>query len=248
MAIMDMFKGLVGATPPQAPANPNVPTGVADPGQPLPGTQQTPQTAVNGVVPEQTQTQAAASPLDAFNKIWETENTPSPDQNIFANFDPAKITEAAKKADFTKQLNQETLQQIQAGGPEAVQAMMQALQSVAQSVYANSTISNVKMMEQALAKQAAQYESRLPSMVKKLSANESLLAANPLLSNPAVQPLVGALQEQLVRKNPNATAAEIQQQVADYFSALGNTFGQKPADPSKTAKVPKSEDWESFFG
>jgi len=84
-------------------------------------------------------------------------------------------------------------------------------------------------------------------MVKKVSANENLLASNPLLSNPAIQPLVGALQEQLVRKNPNASAAEIQQQVNEYFAALGNTFAPKPAPVSNSGKSKDSEDWEKFL-
>ena len=121
------------------------------------------------------------------------------------------------------------------------------MNSVAQTVFAQSALATTKIVEQALTKQQEQFDARLPTLVKKFSANENLPANNPLLSNPAIQPLVGALQEQLVRKNPNASAAEIQQQVNDYFTALGNTFAPKPTAAPNAGKVKDSEDWEKFL-
>lgn len=252
--IMDIFSSIMPSAPQTPPVNPNIPTGVANPGQPLPGTQVSPTTPPNGVVPTQPTNQnpgepgTAVSPLDSFKDIWQTPtNTdPNADAPMFANLDPAKLMESARKVDFTKTISPELIQKIQAGGAEASQAFMEALNHAVQTGYAQSALATTKIVEQALTKQQAKFDAQLPTMVKKFSANESLLSNNPLLQNPAIQPLVGALQEQLVRKNPNATSAEIQQQVNDYFAALGNSFAPKPKEV-KPSGGKQDEDWSAFF-
>jgi len=243
---MDKLFGSAPSVP--APAQ-QIPTGAANPGQALPGTQSTPQTAPNGMIPEQAPQKDSASPLAAFQDIWQTpttqEGTP---QALFANLDPQKVMESARKVDFAKGISPEQLQAIAAGGEGAVKAFAESMNSLAQSVYAQSAIATTKIVEQALGKAQEQQDARLPGMFKKLSSTENLQAANPLLSNPAIQPLVGALQEQLVRKNPNATAGEIQQQVSDYFAALGTSFAPKAPAPAGGNRKAKDEDWSAFLG
>lgn len=254
---MSIFEKLFGTqTPAPAPVQ-SAPTGVANPGQPLPGTQSTAQTAPNGTVPAQGQNfnvgnpdpNTQQSPLDTFKDVWQT---PAVDPNaapagMFANLDPKKLMESARQIDFAKSITPETLQKIQAGGPEAVQALAEAMNSVTQNVYAQSALATTKIVEQALGKAKTDYEAQLPTLVKKFSTNETLLENNPLLSNPAIQPLVGALQEQLIRKNPNASSVEIRQQVQDYFAALGQSFAPKPAQSAADKAARAEEDWSKFL-
>ena len=256
---MSIFDKLFGSVPQSTPAQ-NPPPG-SQPGNtgPMQGTQATPQTAPNGMIPAQntvtppsaeTKPTTPATPLDPFKDVWQTTNTPegTESQGMFANLDPQKLMESARKVNFSGALTAENMQKIQAGGPEAIQALTESLNSVAQTVYAQSALATTKIVEQALGKQKEQFDASLPNMVKRFSTNESILSNNPLLQNPAIQPLVGALQEQLIRKNPNATGAEIQQQVTDYFAALGNTFAPKPAAPSASQKkAAEAEDWDKFF-
>ena len=254
--VMDIFKTIMPSPQPnstQQNQNPNIPTGAANPGQPLPGTQANQTTAPNGVVPTQDPNAnpgnpgTAVSPLESFKDIWQTTtNTdPNANQSMFANLDPTKLMESARQINFAKAIPAETFTKIQAGGPEASQAFIEAINSAVQTGYAQSALATTKIVEQALSKSKEQYDAQLPTLVKKFSANESLLAENPLLSNPAIQPLVNALQEQLVRKNPNATSTEIQQQVNAYFSALGTSFGPKPVESKNSSKV--DDDWSKFF-
>lgn len=255
---MNIFQQLFGGAPVAAPAlaNPNAPTGANNPGQPLPGTANGPGTAPNGVVPSPAPAPEAApnsptpspTPMEGFKDIWNTVPTSGEDPNasIFANLDPNKVMESAKKLDFTKAIPQDVLAKIQAGGPEGAMALAQAMNLVGQTGYAQSAIATTKIVEAALKKQAEQFNASLPTLVKKFSANESILAENPLYQNPAIQPLVGALQEQLIRKNPNATTAEIQQQVGDFFKSLATSFAPAPVAP-KTGKG-KEEDWSAFLG
>lgn len=247
---MSFMQKLFGSTPaqnqpPSAQQNQNPNVG-------LPGTQASLQTAPNGVVPTepaQPEKKENVSPLDGFKDIWQNTNTlENPEAaGMFANLDPAKLMESARKVNFSGAITQESLAAIQAGGPEAVKAFSESLNSVAQTVYAQSAIATTKIVEQALGKQQEKYDASLPNLVKNLSTKEALLTNNPLMSNPAIQPLVGALQESLVRKNPTATSAEIQQQVVDYFSALGNTFATKPAPTKAEKTAAKTEDWDKFL-
>lgn len=258
MDIMSLFRGTLPAAqqvPPQGPSQVN------QPGQPLPGTQATSATAPNGMIPSQDQAlnvgqngtpTTPASPLDGFKDIWQTapnsQGDPSP--AMFANVDQAKLMESASKVDFAKAVTPEQLQAIATGGEGAVQAFAQAMNKVAQTVYAQSAFATTKIVDQAMTKAQESFDARLPSMVKKFSVNENLQTENPLLSNPALTPLVSALSEQLVRKNPNATSSEIQQQVNDYFSALGTTFAPKPPETPASraaAKAAKQEDWGAFL-
>lgn len=243
--IMKMFGG--SSSQPQA-ANPpagNNPSGVANPGQPLPGSDPNNPTVPAGTPPAVVQTPPKdESPFAGLGDIWQTP-VQADEAPVMPAVDPAKLMEAAKQVDFTKSLSPEVLQKIAGGGEDAIKAMMTSLNSVAQTVFANSAMATTKIVEQALGRQADQYNKNLPTQIRKLSANENLVTENPLLSNPAVAPLVGALQEQLVRKNPNASAAEIQSQVNQYFAALGTAFGPKPKIDPKQAS--KDVDWSNFF-
>lgn len=250
MDIMSMFR-----TAPVAP-NPlpvGTPSQVNQPGQPLPGTAASSVTAPNGTVPAGASAEptSVVSPFDAFKTVWETpQNSPAdPQAPMFGSVDPQKLMESAGKVDFAKAVTPEMLAAVTAGGEGAAAAFAQAMNKVAQTVYAQSAFATTKIVDQALAKAQEGYDARLPSMVKKFSVNENLQTSNPHLSNPALAPIVSALSEQLVRKNPNATAAEIQTQVSDYFAAIGTSFApvapETPASKAAAAKA-KAEDWSKF--
>lgn len=235
--------------------NPNNPAPTNQPGQPLPGTQAGTGTAPNGVVPAQDPAPQVTpkpdeSPLTAHEKIWQTDPTKKPTETdvstLFSGFDPAKALEAASKVDFTKVVTPDTAAKIAAGGQEAVTAFMESLNKVAQNVYGNSAIATTKIVEQALSRAQSVYDQRLQTEVKRIASRDSLVTQNPLLNNPAVQPVVEALQQTLLVKNPNATPGEINAQITDYLSALSQTFGKKSVETS-ASKKPAEEDWSKFF-
>jgi hypothetical protein len=254
--IMSLFQGTPASI---ASTVPQQPTGVANPGQPLPGTQGTPGTAPNGVVPAQLTNPNAggnpgnsdASPLAAFSDIWQT-NPNAADPTIagmFANVDPAKLQESARKVNFTSAVTPENLTAIAGGGEAAVKAFQESMNLVAQNVYAQSALATTKIVEQALGRAQETYDARIPGMLKRLSSTESLQAENEMLKHPAVQPLVGALQHQLLQKNPNASTAELNQQIIDYFAQVGLSFAPKAAAPSGPHGQRRvEEDWSSFLG
>lgn len=244
MDIFSLFK-TAPSTPPQvsAPGNQQ-----QVPGNQTPGTLANPQTAPNGVVPAQSnEPPPPATPLDSFKDVWNTPDTQPTDPSLFGNLDPAKLMDSARQVDFAKVITPEQLTAIGQGGDGAVKAFATALNSVAQTVYGQSAMATTKIVEQAIKKNSESYDSKMQEMVRKFSVNEGLQASNPLLNNPAVQPLVGALTEQLTRKNPTATSADIQAQVRDYFSQLGTAFAPPAAPSPNQAKAKAEEDWTKFF-
>ena len=251
MSVMDIFRSILPSAPagPAAPINPAVAgnpamsaPGNTAPSGPLPGSTANPTVPVTPEV--------LAGPLDKLAEIWtpgkDVKEIPNPG-DMFNNIDPAKIAEAAGKIDFTSVASAEQLQKIQAGGSDAMATMMQVMNQVAQSAYARSAVATTKIVQSALTQAAESNDARLPSLIKKHSVNEGLLSNNPLMANPAVAPLVQALQETLVRKNPGATAQEIQEQINGYFAGLSTAFAPVAPVTAASKKAKQGEDWSAFF-
>lgn len=245
---LNVFQSLFGGTPqnPTPPTNPPqmpAPTNPAnqDPSQPLPGVSPNNPTAPNNPTPPD------PTPFDGMKDIWQTPTNPNPDSGtgFFGNVDPKKLMESAQKVDFARIITPDDLTAIQGGGEAAAKAFAKSLNSVAQTVYAQSALATTKIVEQALNKAQERYDAQLPSLVTKLTANQNLVQDNPLLKHPAVQPLAEALQAQLIQKNPNATPAEIQTQVSDYFKAMATAFSPKPATVKSSQN--SDTDWDAFL-
>ena len=193
------------------------------------------------VVPE-----TPSSPLDQFKSLWEPNATPQVDgtlpANMFANADPAKMLEAARKVDFSKSIPPEVLAKITAGGPDAAAAFASALNDVSQRAYAQSSFASTKIVEAALAKFQEGLDSRLPSQIKKHQVSDTIRESNPALMHPAAAPILEAMQSQLTVKYPNATVNEIKDMAAQYLTAFNSV-----ANPPKKEVTPANEDWGKFF-
>jgi hypothetical protein len=216
-------------------------------------TQQTPQTSPNGIIPAQNMSEddkqkANVSPMDKFGDLWQPvptdPNAPNPEST---GFSPEKMMEAAGKVDFSKVLNREDLQKISAGGEEAVNALMNALNKTAQTVFGQSTVVTQKLVERAVADAKADFLKEIPGLVKKQSLNESLAADNPAFSNPALQPVITALQSQLAEKYPKATTAELRTMAMEYLTGAAEmiTPAAKKSPDSKSAKV--DTNWDEYL-
>jgi len=253
--IMSMFSNMFAApsapaatapaaqtAPATAPTTPgNIPQGAPATGVAAPGT------APNGVLPgNENANPKPATPLDQFSELWKTpESNPNAQSSgVFGDIDPKRFMEAAGKIDFTKVVNTEQLTAITQGGEGAMQAFANAMNAVAQQTYAQSAYASTKIVEQAVAKMRENVLAELPSHIKKQTVSDNLRAENPVFSNPAVQPVISALEAQLTVKYPNASATEITQMAKNYVEALGTSFSPKPAE----VKPKNNEtDWSSFL-
>lgn len=259
--IMNMFSNMMNggnSAPAQTVAQPGTQSAAATPGNipenaPTSGVSNG-NTAPNGTQPgnENSNLKQDATPLDQFSDLWKNDpvdpNAPQP-AGIFNNVDPKKFMEAAGKIDFTKVITPEQLQAISQGGEHAVQAFAAALNSVAQTTYAQSAFAATKITEQALARHKDTIFAELPQHMKKHTVSENLRAENPVFQNPAVQPIISALEAQLTVKFPQASAGEITTMAKQYVEALGTSFAPKPAAESTAGKPGAREDtdWSTFL-
>lgn len=256
MSIMDVFSGVFGGG---ASANQNdqqqAQPGAGQPGNIPPNTPATGETttgaAPNGTIPPNTNAVPAGekTPLDDFADLWKNE-TPAEGAKpagVFAGVDPKKFMEAAGKIDFAKVVTPEQLQKISQGGEDAQKAFALAMNSVAQHVYAQSSFASTKMIDAALAKAKEGFMADLPKHIKKQQVNDSLRQENPIFSNPAVQPIISAMEAQLTVKYPNASASEITTMAKQYIEAVGTSFAPKPKETAADKKAAKETDWSTFL-
>jgi hypothetical protein len=234
MSLFDAFRAAPAAPATSANANPTVPSAatapvpVAQPGA-APATPAEP-----------------ASPLAKYTDLWKTDPNAKPDAPFSFNSDPAKLLDTAKTVDFTKVISPELQARITAGGADAQTAMMEAMNGVAQMSFAQSAHASAKIVESALQAQEDRFKEMLPQLIKQHSVADSFRNDNPLLTDPALAPMVGALQVQFTKQYPQATAAEIKSHVNDFLNGAADKIHSSRPQP-KAAVVKKTEDWERFF-
>lgn len=209
-----------------------------------------PQVPSGNNVPATTATgepQSGQSPTENFADLWST--TPSQQGNQAPNFrlPPEQLGQVTAKMDFTQGLNPEILAKIGAGGPEAIQAMAEAMNHVGRQVFTQNANFSSHLSERTFQEGSNHFGRALPNLVTNHLAKDALYQANPKLRDPAVAPLVEAMQMQLQTKHPNATPQEINAQVNAYFTKVASVFAPQ-ADPATQANSgADSFDFSSFM-
>lgn len=236
-SISNLFGG--NAAQPQA-ATPTQST-PAEPGN-LPVTAPTDPTKIEGPSLESKETEN--SPLDQFKDIWEPVKTEGEEQPPIV-LDAAKVQEAMSKADFSNVMTKENLSAIAQGGEEAMQAFQESMNAVARQVMTQSTLISNKMIEQAISKAEKTQSANLAKLLKQQSLKENLADSNPLFKDPAIKPVIEAVQTQLAAKYPDATTSELAKMATDFVTVMGEQFSPKPATPSKDKE--SQADWTSFL-
>jgi hypothetical protein len=195
---------------------------------------------------------APVSPMDPFADLWKTKvvdpaNAP---KGMFDGVTQETLRTSAKARDFRNVLTPELLAKVQAGGAGATEALLESMNAMVQTVYADSTHANMQILEHALKRNKDEMFSELPSRVKKINVNETLKVKNPALSHPAVAPWIEAVQAQLTTQYPNESAANIadmaQQYVASSLEALVPKTAAVPTPNSRRGA--EVEDWDEWAG
>lgn len=252
MSVMSMFQNMFNggqATP--APAAPAPQQAMPQPGN-LPANAPAPADANNvntpsGANPAPADLNNPASGLDEFKDLWAApQSSGTPQNNQLFNLDPNKLMEAAGRMDFSKAVSPEQLQAISSGGPDAVQAFATAMNKVAQTVYAQSAMATTKIVEQAINKTKSGFINELPQHIKRQQASDALRTDNPAFNHPAAAPILGALQQQLSVKYPNATATELAGMARSYLENFSNMAVPQKQSTSQQA-APGETDWSQFL-
>ena len=230
----NMFSALFGGAKQEAPAQQpaSQPNGV-DPTNPA-----------NNPMPARTDSENGQSPLDGYSDLWHNAGNQDAAPAPVLNLNGEKLNQVAGTMDFTKSVTPENLQAIAQGGDAAMQAFAQVLNKVSQDTYVQSTQTTASLVEHAVAKAREEMLSSLPNLIKQQQVVDTVRQENPLVKDPAFAPVVAAVSQQVTRKYPNATAAEINQHVSSYFDMMGS----KLSGAKQQASQPAETDWSNFFG
>ena len=207
----------------------------------------TPASSANSIDPATNQmptnqaSDSGKSPMDSYQDLWQ--NTDSNSGAPAKTFNLDKLPELVNQMDFTKSVTPEQLQQISAGGQEAMTAFAQVLSAVSRETYAQSTATTANMVEAAVAKARQEFEASLPSAVRQAQAVDTVKQQNPLVSDPAFTPVVSAVTSQFLKRFPEATPADINNHINSYFDMMAGKINGSKQDPS----AKQDTDWSSFF-
>lgn len=225
---------------PGAPVNPAIPITSPDSAT----------AAANGVIPPSTDT-TSPNPnagLDSFVDLWKNApvdpNAPVDDGTVFGKVNGDDLMKAASNMDFTKSVSPDLQARIAAGGEDGVKASMEAMSLVSRQTYAQASYATTKLIEQAIAKNNAKLESKLPSVLRNHNT-DSLIKENPVLSHPAAAPMVAGLVSQFQTKYPDASSAEIKAHAEAYFTQFAGSLIQS----QQAATIPSNTDtdWNSWL-
>lgn len=187
------------------------------------------------------------SPTDKYKDLWDTSTQQQQQQAPNFKIGQEQLQKVVSGLNFTQGIQQNDLQKIAQGGEEAVVALQSILNDFGKNVFAQSAHFSAHMTENGYSAAQNEISKGLPGVVRNHMAATSMYEANPKLRDPALQPLVGALQSQFATKFPNATPAEINNMVTEYFSTTVAGAFQKPEDPSKSVKQSQQPDFSSFL-
>lgn len=214
-----------------------------------------PPTDPNAKPPEGEKAPAAeetpTSALEPFKDMWEpnvdaegkpvstTPETPAP-------LDQKELQKVIGEADFSKAISPEVLAAINAGGEGANEALITAMNSVAQSTMLQSTLATDKIVKQAVEEATKATAIKVAEQIRKQNLSDNLLETNPLFSNPAVKPVMDAVQSQLATKFPAASTAQLTKMAQDYVLAMNSELNPEDTTTSDTAKA-TGDEWAKFF-
>jgi hypothetical protein len=231
-----------------------------------PATEGTPSTAPVPTMLQSAQAQAQAvsqpvpveppvtpAPIDPFANLWE--NTPDTNTPAGLNFNiqPEQLGEIANKMDFSSLIPADIQQRISAGGEDALKAMLEAQNITSRAVFQQSAMATTKLVEAASKNAEERMSAAIEQKFKLLGLKDHLQTTNPALQDPSLKPIVDSVQQQIVKKFPQASSREIQDMRDRYFNEIAGKLapGMKQASnvsaPAPGAHTAKETDWAAYL-
>lgn len=190
-------------------------------------------------------TEQTQSPNDKFKELWSNPTQPTDTAPNF-KLDAAQLGKVTGSMDFMKNVSRDDLAKIAQGGDAAVEAFGNVLNTFGREVFGASAQFSSHMTESGYQSASKVIDNGLPGAIKKQLTEQHLYQTNPKLKDPALQPLIGALQSQFSSKYPNASAQEIEGLVSEYMTTVvGGAFTKD--EPAATQKTRAAPDFSSFL-
>jgi hypothetical protein len=247
----------------QAPATSGTPSNAPVPnvlgGQQAPVTQATPQMPAGGPSLADIQAsmqqgqQTPAAPVDQFANLWENDPNSAPPAGLNFNINPEQLAEISNKLDFAALVPLDIQQRIMSGGEDAMKAMMESNNIISRAVYQQNAMATTKLVELAAKDAESRIAASLESKFKLMGLKDHQATTNPALQDPSLRPIVDSVQQQIVRKFPNANSREIQEMTDRYFNSIATKLApglgqQQPAPNMQQRATSQQEtDWATYL-
>lgn len=254
MSVMDFFRGVKSPIAEPAPVVPqsvlNNPT-VPSPNTPNPADGKNASTAFGAGAVDPTK-----APLGNFDKLWESDpNYKAPTSAVpTLQADPTKMMELARTVDFTRQISPELMARAQKGESAA---LVEVINNAAQAGFAHSSLATTEIVKSALTEMNTRYETDIIPRILQAERTRNVVAEDsPIFSNPAAQPVVEMVRNQMMLKFPTATPEEIKRQTLEYINGFSSLVvsqdGKTITDPKAAASKPgamarNTQDWEKLL-
>jgi len=185
------------------------------------------------------------SPLAEFANMWDTVPTdPDAPAPVDHTIKQADLDKALANVDFTANIPPETMVLAQSGEEGSGAAFATVLNAVVKQSFAQSTLAQQKLTEQAVARAVAKTEATIPDLVRASQTSAHLKNSNPLFSDPAIKPVIDATRHTLLQNNPDSTPEQITEMVENYLVAMGKMFA--PQTPANDNSGEGNTDWSTF--
>lgn len=204
--------------------------------------------------PNNQQQQQPADPLQQFQDVWKRPTTANNaggiDPNNIVGIQPADIEQRLNSAQFAPQITPDVMQAIQNGDVQQLQGILDSTARTTASRVMNAMIG---IINKALPEYGTHLSGQFNNTITDQLTRTNMVSNNPVFANPAIKPLADVLTTQFRLANPQATPAQIEQQVTQFFQATGQAFGSQQAQQAQpqgnqyTPPATDNVDWGNWL-
>jgi hypothetical protein len=201
--------------------------------------QNPPTTTVNGKMPGTEP--GNENPLDVYKKMFENAASNTPEEAPKFAIDPKVLGDVSGKMDFTRGINQETLQKATSGD---VNALMDIIKKVGQNAYRASIEHNTALTDTFI-NQRSDFEGKKIKSGVRQELTSSALASTPNYQHPVVKQELNRIASQFAAANPDASPQEVAQAAKKYIDDLQSALN--PSTDKKDDEKNGEMDWSKYL-
>ena len=166
---------------------------------------------------------------------------------LFADVDPVKLKESFNNINYVEGLfTPEVAEKIAAGGQDAVMAMAQVMNQMAQKVAFDNLQMSARLTTTGLGKASAAWNQSASTTLRDSNIKSAIQETDPMFANPIMAPMVDNLHRMIVSKHPNATKEEVKGLATKMLTVVrGNQQQQQPNNPGQQENQPF--DFDAWF-
>lgn len=175
--------------------------------------------AMNNAAPGENLGNTQTSPLDQFEKIWETpaiDPKQKPRGFVYPKFDNAKLSERVNQMNFAGAIPDDMISKAMSDPA----AFREVLNAVGRQGFQSAFTANNNLNSQLFSQFDESINERIPAQVKGIQNQAAVFSEMKNLSHPAVAPLLSKVAEQIQMQYPDATSEEIKEKAKIYMGTM----------------------------